>query len=555
MLETIKNSVKEALDEMIEQGFFEGLFEAPEPIIERPRQKGFGDLSTNIAMKLARKYRKNPGDIALAISKKVAECEVVEKCEVAAPGFVNVYIKRTCWAALLKEIIEAGKDYGRLDLGAGEKVQVEFVSANPTGPLHIGHGRGAAVGDAISKILERAGYDVTKEFYINDVGRQIEVLGRSVMLRAREALGEAVEMPEDSYHGEYIKDVAREFIEKKGKDFLEMEEDEALGLFKDFASGALLQDIEKDLSDFNVEFDVWYSEKSLYEKDLVTKAMEALKERGLIYEEEGAVWFRTTDFGDDKDRVLIKADGARTYFASDIAYHNDKLDRGFRKIINVWGADHHGYEARVRAFIKAMGRGDEALKVVFIQLVALLREGEPVAMGKRSGEFVTLRQVMDEVGTDAARFFFLTRRSDAHLDFDLELAKKETPENPVFYVQYCFARIQSIFSFAEEKGFKCPDKFTVEHLLRLETEEEVEIIKHLVNFERVIEKSAHDLEPHRVTFYLIELAGLFHSYYNRNRVVTEDKALTGARLLLLKAVRTVTGTGLGLLGVSAPDKM
>ncbi len=555
MIETLKSKIKEALVEMIEAGMFEGLTEAPDPIIERPRQKGFGDYSTNIAMQLGKRHRKNPGDIALAISRKVAESEIVERCEVAAPGFVNIHIKKSRWALLLKEIIEKGPEYGRLDLGMGEKVQVEFVSANPTGPLHIGHGRGAAVGDAISKILKMAGYDVTREFYINDVGRQIEVLGRSVWLRAREALGETIEMPEDSYHGEYIKDVAREFIEKNGKGFLDMDEDEAVALFKDFASGALLDRIRRDLADFNVEFDVWYSEKSLYERHLVEKAMKELKKRGLIYEKDGAVWFRTTDFGDDKDRVLIKADGARTYFASDIAYHNDKLDRGFKKIINVWGADHHGYEARVRAFIKAMGRGDEALKVVFIQLVALLREGEPVAMGKRSGEFVTLRQVMDEVGTDAARFFFLTRRSDAHLDFDLELAKKETPENPVFYVQYCHARIQSIFAFAEEKGFSCPEEFTPEDLLRLDLEEEIEIIKQLVNFEVVIEKSALGLEPHRVTFYLMELAGLFHSYYNRNRVVTEERALTEARLLLLRAVRTVTATGLSLLGVSAPEKM
>jgi len=555
MLETIKGSIKDALNEMIASGLFEGLEEAPDPIIERPRQKGFGDYSTNIAMQLAKRHRKNPGDIALAISKKVAGCDVVEKCEVAAPGFVNIYIKGSCWAALLGDILGRGDAYGSLSMGGGEKVQVEFVSANPTGPLHIGHGRGAAVGDAISRILERAGYDVTKEFYINDVGRQIEVLGRSVWLRAREALGEEITMPEDSYHGEYIKDVAAKFMEENGKSFLDLPEAEAVASFKEFASRALLERIREDLSDFNVEFDVWYSEKSLYEKHLVEKAMKELERRGLIYEKEGATWFRSTEFGDDKDRVLIKADGARTYFASDIAYHNDKLDRGFKKIINVWGADHHGYEARVRAFIKAMGRGDEALKVVFIQLVALLREGEPVAMGKRSGEFVTLRQVMDEVGTDAARFFFLTRRSDAHLDFDIELAKKETPENPVFYVQYCFARIQSIFSFAAEKGFRCPDRFTVEDLLRLDLEEEREIIKHLVNFETIIEKSARELEPHRVTFYLMELAGLFHSYYNRSRVVTDDRALTEARLLLLKAVRTVTGTGLGLLGVSAPNKM
>ncbi len=555
MLEIIKKSVMQALGEMIDEGFFEGLTEIPEPIISQPRTKGFGDLSTNVAMKLARSQRKNPGDIALTLSQKVSSCEVIEKCEVAAPGFVNFFIKKSCWAELLKDILHKGGEYGNIALGAGEKVQVEFVSANPTGPLHIGHGRGAAVGDAISNILAAAGYDVTKEFYINDVGRQIEVLGRSVYLRAKERLGEAIEMPQDSYHGNYIKDVAAEFIEDNGKSFMDMAEDEAIALFKDFASKSLLSGIRKDLRDFNVEFDVWYSEKSLYEKNLVVKAMDELKKRGLIYEEEGAVWFRSTAFGDDKDRVLIKADGARTYFASDIAYHGDKLDRGFTTIINVWGADHHGYEARVRAFIEAMGRKGDALKVVFIQLVALLREGEPVAMGKRSGEFVTLRQVMDEVGSDAARFFFLTRRSDAHLDFDLELAKKQTPENPVFYVQYCHARIRSIFDFAAEKGFSCPGKFSAKDLERLDLPEEIDIIKHLANFEGVIEKSARELEPHRVTFYLMDLAALFHPYYNKNRVVTEDRALTEARLLLLKATGAVTGIGLRLLGISAPEKM
>ncbi|MFQ5480063.1 MAG: arginine--tRNA ligase [Thermodesulfobacteriota bacterium] len=551
----IKKSIQTALNEMIEEGFFTDLTEAPEPILSQPRTKGFGDLSTNICMKLGRSQRKNPGDIALVLSKKLASCDVLEKSEVAAPGFVNFFIKKSCWAELLSEILGKGAEYGRLTLGEGAKVQVEFVSANPTGPLHIGHGRGAAVGDAISSILKRAGYDVTKEFYINDMGRQIDVLGRSVYLRASELEGKAVVMPEDAYHGHYIKDVAAKFIAEKGVAFMDMAEEEAVDIFKEYASEALLGGIREDLKDFNVEFDVWYSEKSLYEKDLVKKAMDELRKRGFIYEQEGAVWFRSTDFGDDKDRVLIKADGARTYFASDIAYHGDKLDRGFTQIINVWGADHHGYEARVRAFIEAMGREKDALKVVFIQLVALLREGEPVAMGKRSGEFVTLRQVMDEVGSDAARFFFLTRKSDAHLDFDLELAKKQTPENPVFYVQYCYARIQSIFGFAKEKGFTAPDKFSPEALECLNLPEEIELIKHLANFESVIEKSASGLEPHRVTFYLMELAGLFHPYYNKNRVVTEDRGLTEARLLLLKAAGGVTRIGLKLLGISAPEKM
>ena len=424
------------------------------------------------------------------------------------------------------------------------------MSANPTGPLHIGHGRGAAVGDALSNILKAAGYEVSKEYYINDAGRQVLTLGESVRLRIEEIKGRTIEFPQDFYKGEYIKEIAAEYLEKYGAPGAK-----GAPSLKDFGSNAMLENIKRDLRDFGIEFDSWFSERSLDDTGMVAATIEELKSKGHVYESEGALWFRTTDFGDDKDRVLIKADGERTYFASDIAYHRDKIERGFSSIVNIWGADHHGYEGRIRALLKALGHDDSVLKIIFIQLVALLRGGVPVAMGKREGEFVTLRQVMDEVGKDACRFFFLMRRSDAQLDFDLDLAKSQAPENPVYYVQYCHARIKSIISFALEKGFAVPERFDAKLLSRLDQKEEAEIIRHLGSFGEVVERSAEAMEPHKVTFYLMDLAALFHPYYNKNRVVTDDPELTAARLLLCNAVATVTANGLGLLGVSAPEKM
>ena len=433
--------------------------------------------------------------------------------------------------------------------GKGQKALLEFVSANPTGPLHIGHGRGAAVGDSLARILKAAGYEVTKEYYINDAGRQVYTLGESVRLRVEELKGQKVEFPQDYYKGEYIKDIAKEYLAKYG------EGGAGAPGYKDYGSAAMLDMIRRDLEAFGITFDVWFSEKSLDDTGKVAGAIEAIKEKGYIYESEGAVWFRTTDFGDDKDRVLIKADGERTYFASDIAYHRDKAERGYDALVNIWGADHHGYEGRIRAVMRALGYDDSALKVIFIQLVALLRKGVPVPMGKREGEFVTLRQVMDEVGSDACRFFFLMRRPDAQLDFDLELAKSQAPENPVYYVQYCHARIKSIIGFAAEKGIRVPEHFDAKLLSRLDGKEETELIKRLGAFEELVERSAFAMEPHRITFYLMELAGLFHPYYNKTRVVTDDPEQTGAMLLLCRAVATVVANGLALLGVSAPDKM
>ncbi len=546
--------IRAALGSAIKEGVIKGE-RLPEIIIDRPKKDEFGDFSTNIAMLLAPLEKKAPREIASALVGRIASDPLVEKCEVAGPGFINIFLKKSYWLSILERIISKGGDFGKSALGQGKRVQVEFVSANPTGPLHIGHGRGAAVGDSLANILKAAGFEVTKEYYINDVGRQMEVLGRSVFVRYKELLGEKIELPEEAYKGEYIKDIARDCILKFGDKYKGSSEAEAIPAFSAFSGGSMLDRIRKDLKDFRIEFDAWYSEKSLHDKGLVTATIEELKKRGHIYEAEGALWFRTTEFGDDKDRVLIKADGSMTYFSSDIAYHRDKVERGFSTLVDVWGADHHGYEARVRALIKALGYDDSVLKVIFIQLVALLRKGVPVPMGKREGEFVTLRQVMEEVGTDACRFFFLMRRSDAHLDFDLELAKSQAPENPVYYVQYCHARIHSIIGFAKEKGIEPPASFDLKLLERLDQKEETDIIKHLGSFEEVVERGAEAMEPHRITFYLMELAGLFHPYYNKNRVVTDDRELTDARLLLCGAVATVAANGLSLLGVSAPIKM
>lgn len=555
MIETAADIIKNAIDNLRKNGGIK-TEDTPDIIIERPKRDEFGDYATNVAMLLASKEARPPRQIAEAIVKEIKPSAYVKKAEIAGPGFINIFMQDDYWLNLLKEVYSLKERYGTSNIGAGKKVQVEFVSANPTGPLHIGHGRGAAVGDALVNILKAAGYDVTKEYYINDRGRQVETLGRSVYLRYLELFGKGMELPEDAYKGGYIKDLAGDYKQKFGDSYAVMGyKEDSVSKFADFAKGALLEHIKKDLRDFGVEFDRWFSENDdLYNKNFVTKAIEELEMKGVIFEEEGAKWFRTTMFGDDKDRVLRKADGELTYFAADIAYHKNKMERGLHSIVNIWGADHHGYEARVRAALKAFGYDDSALKIIFIQLVSLLRNGAPVPMGKREGEFVTLRQVIDEVGKDACRFFFLMRKSDAHLDFDLELAKKQAPENPVFYVQYAHARICSIIKHAKEKEITSPKTEDVNiKLLRLK--EELDIIKKLAFFPDIVKGSAIAMEPHRITFYLQELAAMFHPYYNKNRVVTEDAKLTDARLYLCEAVRIVLQNGLKLLGISAPEEM
>lgn len=569
MKNVVGTVVREALEKARKKGSLGNLAgqAMPEIIIERSKKDEFGDYSTNIAMLIAPSEKRAPRDIAEILSPLIAEHANVERCEVAGPGFINIFINKAYWAHALAEVLKKGADYGRSKVGAGKKVMLEFVSANPTGPLHIGHGRGAAVGDALARVMMFAGYDVKREFYINDRGRQILILGNSVRLRWLELRGENIDFPDDHYKGDYVREIAKEMNELYDPDVLKEASDgkgQGRALFSEFAASKMLENIKRDLLEFRIGFDKWYSEtRELAERGIIEETIALLMTTGHTYLQKGegahadkdALFFKTTQFGDDKDRVLQKADGELTYFASDVAYHRKKYERKFDMLVNIWGADHHGYEARVRAGLRALGHDDAILKILFIQLVALLRKGEPVPMGKREGEFVTLKQVMEEVGPDACRFFFLMRKADAQLDFDLELAKSQAPENPVYYVQYCHARIKSIIAFAKESGVAATQTLDTAILGKLREKEEIDLIKHMSALEDTIAKAALAMEPHRLTFYLTELAGLFHPFYNKSRVVTDDADLTLARLSLCTAVARVVANGLGLLGVTAPAKM
>jgi arginyl-tRNA synthetase len=527
----------------------------PPLLLEPPKQKEFGDLATNVAILWGQKQRKSPRAIAEAILKNIEDSHgIVARAEVAGPGFLNFTFSPGFCYQRLKEI-ETGRE-GVLDLGHGDRVQVEFASVNPTGPLHVGHGRVAVIGDVLARLLEAAGFQVEREYYVNDAGNQMEKLGLSIYLRYRELYGEEIAFPEDGYPGDYIKDLAAEVKRQWGERFLSEGKAAAVDFLSRYGGDALLRVIRDDLAGFGITFDSYVSERTLREAGEVERTMELLRSRGLVYQRDGAQWFQVSKFGDDKDRTVVKSDGDLTYFASDIAYHRNKLERGFKRLINVWGADHHGYVERLKAAVRALGYDGEILRVVLVQMVHLTRGGEPVRMGKRLGEFVSLREVLEEVGKDAARFFFLMRKADSHLDFDLELAKKESSENPVFYVQYAHARIASIFEQARQKGIDLegPAMNEVE-LERLSFPEEIELTKRVVQFGEALEESFKELEPHRIVFYLIELAGDFHRYYNRFRVISDDLALTRARLVLVRNVQRVIRRGLGLLGVEAPLRM
>lgn len=528
--------------------------EVPLIEFEIPREERFGDLATPVAMPLSKQLRRQPRSIAEDIVKAIGNEGPFEKIEIAGPGFINITLKAEYLCSELKRLLKKGETYFRQDLGHGKRVQIEFVSANPTGPLHLGHGKGAAVGAALSNLLFAAGYRVEKEYYINDAGRQVRMLGLSVFAKYQQLLGIEYAFPEDGYRGDYIEDIAKKIIEHHGNRYSEMGFQEAAGFFIDFSYKAMLADIERDLKDFGIIFESWQSERDLYARGGVEKAIDDLRARGCLYEENGALWFRSTDFGDDKDRVIIKGDGEYTYFASDIAYHRMKAERGFDEIVDIWGADHHGYIPRVRAVIQALGHPSEHLKVLLVQMVTLLRGGKPVQMSKRAGEFVTLREVMEEVGADTTKFIFLTRRPDSHLEFDLDAAKEQSSENPVFYVQYANARINSIFANAREKGIEAKELECIDFNL-LSTPEELRIIKKLLSYTMIFEGAVIAHEPHRITFYLQELAGLFHPYYNRCRIITDDKELSRARLALCEAVRLVLKDGLGILGIKAPERM
>jgi arginyl-tRNA synthetase len=555
MRELLRDLVRKGLENCFTDGsLHSGCI--PNIVIEKPAHEEHGDFATNVAMLLARYEKKAPRAVAEALIRHLVALEgIFHKVEIAGPGFINFHIKNEVWLKFLNTIAEAGDTYGKSRIGAGKKVQVEFVSANPTGPLHIGHGRGAATGDAIASMLAAAGFEVQREYYINDAGNQMDTLGKSIFLRYKELLGNDVEFPANCYQGNYIKDIARDAITKFSNKYLLVSESDAVSFFSKFGGDIILQCIAKDLEDFGVTFDNWYSEQTLFDGNKVNKAIKMIREKGLIYEHEGALWFKTTDFGDDKDRVVVRSNGATTYFASDIAYHSEKFERGFDWVVDVWGADHHGYVPRLKGVVQGLGRNPDDLKIVLVQLVALLRDGVPVAMSTRSGEFVTLKEVVDEVGRDAARFFFLMRRSDSQLDFDLELAKRQSTENPVYYVQYAHARICSIFETAQEKGIIFPADIKNIAQTKLGTPEEMAIIKTLATFPEVVEGSALNFEPHRITYFLQELAGQFHSFYNKNRVIGEDTDLTVARLFLLKCIAQTLKNALAILGISAPERM
>ena len=531
--------------------------------LERPRHGGQGDRASSAAMQLAKAFSTPPRALASRIVELLNQDEsgFFDHVEIAGPGFVNFFLSKKWFASVAEEVLSSKETYGSTDLGGGRKVQVEFVSANPTGPLHIGHGRGAAVGDVVANILAFTGWKVEREYYVNDAGLQMDVLGRSTQARYFELAGcpERVPFPENGYKGAYITDLARAALEKEGERFLALPLSESLSWFKRYAGDTILAQIKEDLLHFGIRFDVWFSEASLYERDWVRQAMEDLKKRDYAFEADGALWFKTTDFEDDKDRVLIRNNGAPTYFASDIAYHRDKfITRGFDRVIDVWGADHHGYIPRMKAGVEAIGKSADDLDVLLIQLVNLMRDGHPVAMSTRSGEFVMLKEVLDEVGVDATRFFFLMRRSDSPLDFDLELAKKQGSDNPVYYVQYAHARICSILREWEARGGDMsrlgPDGPSIPANL-FEDEAARALADCLALFPREVENASRDLAPQMLTAYAGLLAGAFHSFYNTNRILGEPEAVELGRLSVANAVRIVLRTCLKLLGVSAPERM
>ena len=553
----------------------------PDYQIETPKLEAHGDFSTNVAMLLAKSNQRAPRVLANALAEELGALPLFSRCEVAGPGFINFVLAEDAVFDVVRQVQEAGAAYGHNDSGAGRRVQVEFVSANPTGPLHIGHGRGAAIGSVLANLLAASGYQVEREYYVNDVGRQMDILALSVWLRYLQSYALQVPFPAQAYRGAYIEDIARSLRERES-DALQRAADSvppasasvdderhlddaiaaaraALGtarfdLVRDFAKDVILDEIAADLRDFGVQFDCWYSEASLNRNGAIDTAIAELVAAGFIYAAAGAQWFRSTDYGDEKDRVVVRDNGVKTYFASDIAYHRDKFLRGFERVVNIWGADHHGYIPRVRAALKALGLDDEKLDVVLVQFASLVRGGEKVAMSTRAGEFVTLKHLVDEVGVDAARYFYVMRRSDQHLEFDLSLATAQSNDNPVYYVQYAHARICSVFRQAGTRAqFAPPPGTSIAEFLREAPERRLAIV--LSKFSEVVATAADAAEPHQLTNYLRELATEFHAYYNGHKVLVDEAGVCWARLCLIDAVRQVIGNALAMLAISAPREM
>jgi arginyl-tRNA synthetase len=525
-------------------------------LVDRPKVAQRGDWTTNVAMKFSKSFKMPPMQLASEISGRVKTGDVIERVETAPPGFINITLNKKWMTETIESVMTLGSRYGANDAGKGKRVQVEFVSANPTGPIHLGHGRGGAVGDVMSSILAFSGWEVEREYYVNDAGLQMENLGKSTQSRYFALFGKEKDapFPEDGYPGDYIDDIARSIAAECEDAMTRLPLAETLPFFREKTCESVLAMIKKDLADFGIKFDVWFSEKSLYNGDLTERTIALLAANGFAYEQDGAVWFKATAFGDDKDRVMIRNNGVPTYFTSDTAYLLDKYDRKFDLLIYVWGADHHGYVPRIRSVNKALGARDECLEFMLIQFVSLLRNGVPVSMSKRAGTFVTLREVIDEVGRDATRFFFVNRRCDSHLDFDLEVAKQTSSDNPVYYVQYAHARICSIFREAASRGIKAPGITDADVSLLVSPSEE-RLVTEISRFPEEVENAAANLEPHRIAFYATSLAEAFHSFYNTQKILGEPDDIMKARLLLADASRVTLANTLGLLGVFAPEKM
>jgi arginyl-tRNA synthetase len=560
---------------------------APHVMVERTRDRAHGDFASNLALTLAKPARAKPRDIAEQLVGALDTGGTVEKVEIAGPGFINFFLGPTAWHGVIADIAKAGANFGRSSLGAGQRVQVEFVSANPTGPLHVGHGRGAAYGAAVADLLAAVGYDVHREYYVNDAGRQMDILAASVYLRYLDLCGAELNFPANGYQGDYVWDIGATVHREHGERlqhpiaevFAGVPPDEPAGgnkeahidgviarirdllgaddyrLVFDVGLTAILHNIRQDLKEFGVEYDEWFSERALTDSSAVDIAIERLKASGHTYEDNGALWFRATDYGDEKDRVIVRDNGQTTYFASDIAYHANKLERGYERVIDIWGADHHGYVPRVKAALTALGDDPERLDVLLVQFAVLYRGGVKVQMSTRSGEFVTLRELRQEVGNDAARYFYVMRKCEQHMDFDLDLARSQSNDNPVYYVQYAHARVISVFRQLEEKGYRRDPAEGQAQLARLTEDHEQELMVNLSRYQEVVEAAAINHEPHQLTHYLRELANDFHTYYNAHTFIVEDSGLRNARLELIDATRQVIANGLGLLGVSAPDSM
>ncbi|MCA1026394.1 arginine--tRNA ligase [Cytobacillus kochii] len=554
IVEQVQHNLKQEIKQAVIKAGLAEEGQIPDVILEIPKDKTHGDYSTNMAMQLARVAKKAPKMIAEDIITHFDQSKAsIEKMEIAGPGFLNFYMDNRYLTNLIPTVLEADEAYGQTNVGNGTKVQVEFVSANPTGDLHLGHARGAAVGDSLSNILAKAGYDVTREYYINDAGNQINNLAYSVEARYFQALGMEKEMPQDGYHGEDIINIGKTLAKEHGNEYVDYDAQKRFDTFREYGLKYEMEKLKNDLEDFRVPYDVWYSETSLYHNGKIDRALEALKENGHIYEEDGATWFRSTTFGDDKDRVLIKNDGSYTYLTPDIAYHKDKLERGFEKIINVWGADHHGYIPRMKAAIQALGYSKDALEVEIIQLVHLYKNGEKMKMSKRTGKAVTMRDLVEEVGLDATRYFFAMRSADTHLDFDLDLAVSQSNENPVYYAQYAHARISSILRQGEEQGLVLDAQADLSFI---GAEKELDVLKKIGEFPQAVAEAAEKRMPHRITNYIFDLASTFHSFYNAEKVLdSEQPEKSKARLALIKAVQTTLKNALALIGVSAPEKM